>query len=55
MVETITSGLTDEFPSLGEGNVEFRKFKIPKRMAFTIGICIFMFLLGLPMTTRVSL
>ena len=55
MVETITSGLTDEFPILSEGHIQYKRFRISKKMAFTIGLCFFMFLLGLPMTTKVSL
>lgn len=60
MIETVISGLTDEFPILGRGSFKIplpkttKRLKIPKKIALIGGMCFFMFLIGLPMTTNVS-
>jgi len=41
-VETIAAGITDEYP----------EFLRPRRREFTLVLCIFMFLLGMPMLTQ---
>lgn len=55
MMEAVISGLVDEFPILAAGSYHVGKLKIPRKIAFTGALCFFMFLLGLPMTTNVSM
>lgn len=45
LVESVITGMVDMWP----------KILRPKRTLFTIGICTIMFLLGIPMTTHVSI
>ena len=53
-MESVISGLVDEFPVLSAGSVRLGRLKIPRKMCFTGALCMFMFLLVLPMTTNVS-
>ncbi|XP_067948115.1 sodium- and chloride-dependent glycine transporter 1-like isoform X2 [Watersipora subatra] len=55
MMEAVISGLVDEFPVLASGSFRFAKYKyakIPKKICFTGGLCLFMFIVGLPMSTN---
>lgn len=47
MVETVMTGLLDEFPAISRS-----KWRV---LGFRFGICMFGFILGLPMTTRVRI
>lgn len=53
-LETIISGLVDEFPILGAGHLKVGEYRVPRKLVFTALVCFIMFLCGLPMTTNVS-
>jgi len=50
MVEAVISGITDEFPVLGQGHYKVGKVKLPRKIVFIGLLCCLMFILGLPMT-----
>ena len=55
MVEAVISGITDEFPVLGQGHYRIKNIKLPRKIVFIGILCIIMFLLGLPMCMNVSI